>query len=98
MEKKTDETVDLYAAVEEMRKISANGDTFQIRFRKWDRQRGRGGDMVHLPHARMRPKPSDSRVENASYKLFLTDTDTGRAVVCWQCLVMEVNGRRTVLG
>ena len=53
--------------------------------------------MVYIPHARLRQKPSDTRVENASYKLFLTDADTGRAVNCWQCLVMEVEGKKTVL-
>lgn len=97
MNNETDVTVDLYAAVEEMKRITADGGTFAIRFRKWDRQRARGGDMVYIPHARLRPKPSDTRVENASYKLFLTDADTGRAVNCWQCLVMEVEGKKTVL-
>lgn len=90
-------TIDLYRAVSEMRRISVSGGTFSIRFRKWDRQRCRGGDMVYIPHARTRPAPLDTRVENASMKLFLTDTDTGRAVNCWQCLVMEYNGKKTIL-
>lgn len=91
------EKIDLYLAIDEMKRISASGGTFSIKFRKWNRDSGRGGDMVHLAHARLRPKASDERISNASYKLFITDTDTGRALNCWQPLVMEFNGLHTVL-
>lgn len=91
------EKIDLYLAIDEMKRISASGGTFSLKFRKWNRDSGRGGDMVHLAHARLRPKASDERISNASYKLFITDTDTGRALNCWQPLVMEFNGLRTVL-
>lgn len=89
--------IDLYRAIDEMKEISARGGTFSIRFRKWNRDTRRGGDMAHIAHARIRPKAADENVANASYKLFFTDTDTGRALNCWQCLIMEFNGLRTVL-
>ena len=54
-----------------------------------------GGDTVRLNHARLRPKASDEEIENASYKLFLVDTDTGRAINCWQILVTSFNGIKT---
>lgn len=89
--------IDLYRAIEEMKEISARGGTFSLRFRKWNRATHRGGDMANIAHARIRPKASDEKVAHSSYKLFFTDTDTGRAMNCWQCLIMEFNGLRTVL-
>lgn len=87
-------TINIYDAVERMREVSAGGGTFAVKFRKWDRQRGRGGDLVSLKLARLRRKASDERIENSSHKVFITDTATGRAIVCWTCLIVEFNGRR----
>ena len=39
----------------------------------------------------------DEKIENASHKLFLVDTETGNALNCWQILVVEFNGQKTVL-
>lgn len=91
------QTIDLYEALEQMKRISASGGTFSMKFRKWNRDTFTGGDMVTVRAARVRPKASDERVANSSYKLYFTDTDTGLARVCWQPLIMEFNGRRTVL-
>lgn len=85
-------TINLYTAIEQMKQISADGDTFSISFRKYDRQRHTGGDLVRLKYARLRKKTSDSEIENSSYKLFLTDTETGKPLNCWQILVTEFNG------
>ncbi len=87
-------TVNIYEAVERMREISAGGGTFALKFRKWDRQRHKGGDVVSLQLARLRKKASDEKIENSSHKVFITDTSTGRALVCWMCLIVEFNGRR----
>ncbi len=87
-------TLNIYDAVERMREISQGGGTFAIKFRKWDRQRHKGGDVVSLKLARLRRKASDERIKHSSHKVFLTDTATGRALVCWMCLIVELNGRR----
>lgn len=89
--------IDLYKAIEEMKRISDSGGTFSMKFRKWNRSLHKGGDMVVISAARLRPKASDADVENSSYKLFFTDTDTGRALNCWQPLIMEFNGIPTHL-
>ncbi len=91
------EQINLYQAVERMKEISKADGTFSIKFRKYDRQRDTGGDLVHLKAARLRSKASDEKIQHASYKLFMTDTETGRAKVCWQILVVEFNGQKTVL-
>ena len=59
--------IDLYLAIEEMKRISAEGGTFSLRFRKWNRDTRRGGDMANIAHARIRPKAADERVATASY-------------------------------
>ncbi|MCS2947990.1 hypothetical protein NXX54_06210 [Bacteroides sp. BFG-638] len=73
------------------------GVPFPIKFRKWNRQTRDGGDMVILTAARLRKKATDESIENSSYKLFLTDTTTGRPLNCWECLVMEFNGKRITI-
>lgn len=89
--------IDLFQAIEEMKRISRAGGTFSIKFRKWNRQTREGGDVVSILSARIRPKASDEEIAYSSYKLFFTDTETGLARVCWQPLIIEFNGYRTVL-
>lgn len=80
-----------------MKEISARGATFSFKFRKYDRSRRKGGDLVTVSAAKLRPKASDEAVENSSYKLYYVDTETGEARVCWQPLIVEFNGLRTIL-
>ena len=91
------EKIDLFIALAQMKDISERGETFSLRFRKYNRDTQTGGEMVYIPHARLRAKASDETVANSSHKLFFTDTDTGRALNCWQMLIMEFNGLRTML-
>lgn len=89
--------IDLYEAIDQMKRISLAGGTFSIKFRKWNSQTQSGGDMVTVRAARVRPRAADEKIRHSSYKLFFTDTETGLARNCWQPLIMEFNGRRTVL-
>ena len=89
--------IDVFEAIEQMKRISLAGGTFSFKFRKWNRATRSGGDVVTVKAARIRPKASDEKIEYSSYKLYFTDTETGLARVCWQPLIIEFNGRRTVL-
>ena len=89
--------INLYTAVEEMKAVSKAEGTFSIKFRKYNRQKQSGGDLVFLKAARLRSKASDEKIENARHKLFLVDTETGNALNCRQILVVEFNGQKTVL-
>lgn len=89
--------INLYEAVDRMRAISVAGGTFAVKFRKWNRATGKGGDLAVIPHARIRRKASDEKIAHASHKVFFTDTDTGRARNCWQCLIVEFNGQKVTL-
>lgn len=93
MEKKT---INIYTAIEEMKRISAEGGTFSLKFRKWNRDSRTGGDLAFIAKARVRPKASDEKISNASHKLFFTDTMTGEARNCWHPLIVEFNGQQTV--
>lgn len=89
--------MDVYAAIKEMREISEKGGTFSLKHRKWDRQRGKGGDLAHVSEARLRPAAKEEQIENSDFKLFYTDTQTGMAKVCWQMLLVEFNGHKLSL-
>ena len=86
--------INLYQAVDRMKEISVAGGTFSLKFRKWNRATHDGGDLCVVPRARIRQKTSDEKIANASHKVFFTDTSTGRARNCWQCLIVEFNGRK----
>lgn len=87
----------VYEAVRQMRELSARGESFSFKFRKWNRQTTRGGDLVIVSAAKLRPRAADEDVANSSSKLYYVDAETGRERVCWQPLIVEFNGRRTVL-
>lgn len=91
------ETIDLYAAIEQMKQISNAGDTFSMKFRKHNRKTSEGGDLVTVKAARLRKKTSDEEIQNSSYKLFYVDTETGQAANCWQILIVEFNGMKTIV-
>ena len=94
---KTTAPIDVFEVIEQMKRISLAGGTFSFKFRKWNRATRSGGDVVTVKAARIRPKASDEKIEYSSYKLYFTDTETGLARVCWQPLIIEFNGQRTVL-
>lgn len=89
--------IDLYDAIDRMKRISRAGGTFSFSFRKWNRSTRSGGEMVRVNAARLRPKASDEAVAHSSYKLFFVDVETGLARNCWQPLIVEFNGCETVL-
>lgn len=91
------DTIDLYTAIEQMKRISDAEGTFSMKFRKHNRKTSEGGDLVTVKAARLRKKTSDEEIKNSSYKLFFTDTETGLAANCWQILIMEFNGMKTIV-
>lgn len=91
------ETIDLYEAVRRMKEITDAGGTFSFKFRKYDRRRLSGGDLAFIPKAKLRPKASGEKISDADYKLFFLDVEQNRPLVCWQVLIMEFNGMKTIL-
>ena len=61
------DTIDLYAAIEEMKRISDTGGTFSMKFRKYNRHTSAGGDMVTVKAAK--PQTRRSRTPPTSYSI-----------------------------
>ncbi len=89
--------ISVFDAVHRARAISEEGGTFAIRFRKYNRDTRSGGDVAYIAKARVRAAASDEMIANSSQKLFIVDTETGRPLVCWQPLIMEIDGIPTEL-
>ena len=65
--------INVYTAIEQMKRLSQEGETFSLSFRKYDRQRHSGGDTVRLNHARLRPKASDEEIDELEEASALKD-------------------------
>lgn len=92
-----EETITMMNALDEMRELTIAGKTFRVKFRKWNADTRKGGDVVTLTRARMRKMTADEKIRHSSYKVFLTDVETMRARVFWAPLLMEFNGKKIKL-
>lgn len=70
---------------------------FSIKFRKWNRLTGVGGDLCSVARARCRTAPESGDLVNSEHKLFIIDLDRNQAMTCWQPLIMEYNGQKCTL-
>lgn len=86
------ERIHLYDAIREMKAITNKAGAFSFSYRKYDRQRQKGGDLVKVPRARLRSKPLDGVIDHSLYKLFYTDLETDEPRQCWQILIVSFNG------
>lgn len=89
------ERIHLYDAIKEMKAITQNGGEFSFSYRKYDRQRKKGGDLVNVPRATLRSRPLDGSIEYSIYKLFYTDVENEEPRQCWQLLIVKFNGKTT---
>jgi hypothetical protein len=93
------ETIDLYAAILEMRKLSANNECFSFAFMSYNRDRQSTDGMVYVKRAILRPAAKGDDIANANYKLFYTDLDApdNQNRNCWQPALMYFNQTKIVL-
>ena len=87
-------TINVFLAVAQARATKDTEATFSIKFRKWNRQKGTGGDLCYIQRARCRAAAANESVANAGHKLFFTDLDRQQSMTCWQPLIVEFNGSR----
>lgn len=91
------ETIDLYAAIAEMRKITATGGSFSFVFRSYDRDRRTGGEVKIIKRARIRKAARLENVKHSDFKLFFTDLERNEPRVCWQPAILFFNGKKIIL-
>ena len=70
MDKTEAQPIDLYDAIEQMKRISLAGGTFSLTFRKWNRQTRNGGYVVKVNAARIRPKTKDDKIQTQVINYF----------------------------
>lgn len=93
------ETIDLYTAIAEMRKLSAEGISFSFAFMSYNRDRQNSHGMVYVKSAQLRPAAKGDDIAFADYKLFYTDleADGNQNRNCWQPSLMYFNSKKIIL-
>lgn len=82
----------LWQAIHLMRELTAKGESFSLAFATYDRSRKLCHGMSSIKHARLRPAAKGDDVRDADHKLFFFDETDQLPKVCWQPLIMYVNG------
>jgi hypothetical protein len=92
------ETIPLWNAIAEMRRLTEAGGTFSFVHASYDRDKQitQGIRVVHK--AKLRPAGSEEKVKNADHKLFFYDIVIREPRVCWQPLIMYFNGKKVIPG
>lgn len=93
------ETIDLYSAIAEMRKLSAEGKSFSFAFMSYNRDRQSSSGMVFVKRAILRPAAKGDDIANADFKLFYTDLEAeeNQNRNCWQPALMYFNQTKIIL-
>jgi hypothetical protein len=92
------ETIPLWNAIAEMRRLTEAGETFSFVHASYDRDKQitQGIRVVHK--AKLRPAAPEEKVQNADHKLFYYDIVIREPRVCWQPLIMYFNGKKVIPG
>ena len=92
-----EETIDLYQAIAEMRKISAEGNSFSFVHSTLNRETNTSEGIRYVKRAHLRPSAKGDDLVNADTKLFYFDEEIDKPRVCWQVLIMYFNDKRVIL-
>ena len=91
------ETIMLFEAIAQMRRLTAQGSSFSFVHATLDRDSKTSNGIRVVREAILRPAANSKEVENADHKLFYIDKDEDKHRVAWQPLIMFFNGKKVVL-
>jgi hypothetical protein len=91
------EQITVYEAIIEMRRITANGGTFNFVHCTYNRDTMHTDGLREAKRAKLRPAAKGDNVANADFKLFYYDEYFHENRVCWQMLLMYFNGKKVTL-
>ena len=91
------EEITVYQAIKEMRRLTANGESFSIIHATYNRDTMKCDGMREVKRAKLRPAASKDDVKFADFKLFYFDQYFQENRVCWQMLLMYFNGKKLIL-
>jgi len=91
------EEIDLYAAIAEMRRLTAAGIPFSFSHVYFNRDKRNSDGVRFVRDAKLRPAAKGDDIAFADFKLFYEDLNNVSADKnrnCWQCLIVFFNGKR----
>lgn len=89
--------MNVYEAIEKMRKLSAAGESFSFTFMSYNSSTGKSDGVVEVRHGMLRARQSADYNKNAEYMESYIDLDTGEYRQFWQPLLMTFEGEKTIL-
>jgi len=92
-----EETIQLYDAIKEMRRLNQTDEPFSFVHATWNRDTCTTNGFRHVNRARLRPAAKGDDLANSDLKLFYFDEDLNEPRNCWQMLIMYLNGKRVIL-
>jgi len=91
------ETIDLYEAIRQMRKLTQQGQSFSFTHATYNRDRQSSDGIRIVRRAVLRPAAKGDDVSNADFKLFYLDQETNLPRVCWQPLIIYFEDKQVIL-
>ncbi|TCO88167.1 hypothetical protein EV202_12750 [Bacteroides heparinolyticus] len=89
--------MDLYKAIEEMRRLSSEGKSFSFSFMSYSYERRKSDGVVTINKARLRKQSRKDTNRFADYMLNFIDLHTMEYGMCWQPLLLSFNGEEIEL-
>lgn len=90
------DSINLWRAIAEMRKLTAQGIPFSFEHATWDRHRQKASGVRRVHKALLRPAAKGDNLADADHKLFYEDLNVGDPKEarrnCWQILILTFNG------
>lgn len=83
--------MELYKAIEEMRRLSCEGKSFSFSFMSYSYERRKSDGVVAINKARLRKQSRKDTNRFANYMLNFIDLQTMEYGMCWQPLLLSFN-------
>lgn len=87
----------IYEAIEQMRALSAKGESFSFSFLSYSYDKNQSQGIVQVPHARLTRQSTKEHNRWADYMLNFMDLDLMETRRCWQPLMLEFNGQELTI-
>ena len=87
----------VFQAIQEMRRLSADGKSFAFSFMSYDRNRQISKGIISVNNARLRNRGNVKYNEMAEYQQEYLDLDTNEPKRFWQPLLMTFNHKPVTL-
>lgn len=92
-----EETIDLWDAIREMRKMTSEGRSFSFAHATYDFERNSSHGIRYVNSAQLRPAARGDDLVNADDKLFYYDQELREPRNCWQILIMYFENQRVIV-